>query len=164
MKHLPQTQWDAALGITGLIFLYGAKYGAKMLIRRYPKYSKQLNFFSLCRNIIVIVLATLLSFLINHFGHFTASPFKILGEVPAGFQNMGVPKFDPSLLSQILPNLVGVVVLQIMEHCSIATSLGKVADYKSKSEKKIARGVSQKKKTKNSPASFFVSKIFFSPS
>ncbi|CAO3596516.1 unnamed protein product [Absidia cylindrospora] len=130
LKHLPETQWDAALGVPGLLFLYAVKYGAKMLVRRYPKYSKQLTFISLCRNIILIVLATLFSFLINHFGNYTESPFKLTGNVPAGFQNMGVPTFDTSMLSQILPNLVGVVVLQIMEHCSIATSLGKVTDYK----------------------------------
>jgi sodium-independent sulfate anion transporter 11 len=132
LQNLPNTHWDAALGLSAVVFLYTVRYSTQKLARTYPKYAKYLNFLNISRNIIVIVLATFLSFLINHFGHFETSPFKILGQVPAGFQNMGVPHLDSSLLSLILPNMVGVVVLQVMEHCSIATSLGKMADYKSK--------------------------------
>ncbi|KAI8098509.1 sulfate transporter family-domain-containing protein [Halteromyces radiatus] len=130
LKNLPHSHWDVALGLPALVFLYGVRYFTTKFIHQYPKYSKYFFFLNISRNIIVVVFSTLLSFLINHFGHFTSSPFKILGVVPAGFQNMGVPTVDSSLLSKVLPNLVGVVVLQIMEHCSIATSLGKITDYK----------------------------------
>ncbi|KAI8335785.1 sulfate transporter family-domain-containing protein [Chlamydoabsidia padenii] len=130
LKNLPNTHWDAALGLTAVVFLYAVRYSTQKLARIYPHYAKYLSFINISRNIIVIIMATFLSFLINHFGHFETSPFKILGQVPAGFQNMGVPHLDSSLLSIILPNMVGVVVLQIMEHCSIATSLGKMTDYK----------------------------------
>ncbi|CAO3617938.1 unnamed protein product [Cunninghamella echinulata] len=127
---LPRTTWDAMIGISSLIYIYSVRYYSNVAAKRYPRYGKFFFYLNITRNIVALVGSTLLSFLINHLGKFEKSPFKILGVVPAGLQEMRVPTFDTSLIALALPNMVGVVVLQIMEHCSISTSLGKLSDYK----------------------------------
>ncbi|KAI9304814.1 sulfate transporter family-domain-containing protein, partial [Cunninghamella echinulata] len=127
---LPKTKWDAIIGISSLIYIYVIRYYMNIATQRYPRYSTYFFYINITRNIVAIIVSTIISYLINHLGHYENSPFKILGVVPAGLQELRVPTFDTSLISLALPNMVGVVVLQIMEHCSIAVSLGKLSDYK----------------------------------
>lgn len=77
-----------AFGLTGLLFLYGIRYGCQYLSKRYPKYSTHLFFFGIMRNGILIIFATLIVFLMN-IGKST-SPVSILKDIPAGFQAMAV--------------------------------------------------------------------------
>ncbi|CAO3617934.1 unnamed protein product [Cunninghamella echinulata] len=127
---LPKTSWDAIIGISSLVYIYVIRYYMNIATQRYPRYSTYFFYINITRNIVAIIVSTIISYLINHLGHYENSPFKILGVVPAGLQELRVPTFDTSLISLALPNMVGVVVLQIMEHCSIAVSLGKLSDYK----------------------------------
>ncbi|KAG0175391.1 hypothetical protein DFQ28_000933 [Apophysomyces sp. BC1034] len=128
--NLPHAHVDAAFGLLTLIWLYGVRYLCGRLSARYPNRARILFFFNNSRNIIAIVVTTLLSFLINHFGKYDKSPFNILGPVPAGFQEMGVATVDRSLASFVLKDLPGVAVLLVMEHCAISSSLGKTSDYR----------------------------------
>ncbi|KAG2225150.1 hypothetical protein INT45_009479 [Circinella minor] len=128
--HLNHSTVDAIFGVLTLIWLYGVRYLCTKLTHRYPKHALKFFFFNISRNVVVIVVTTFLSWVINHFGPYEKSPFGILGPVPPGFQLMGVPKIDSGLVSAIMPNIPSVVTLLIMEHCSIATSLGKQFDYR----------------------------------
>ncbi|KAI9490876.1 sulfate transporter family-domain-containing protein [Zychaea mexicana] len=128
--NLNHSTVDAIFGVLSLIWLYGVRYLCQYLTKRYPQHARKFFFFNISRNVVVIVFTTFLSWLINHFGHYETSPFGILGPVPAGFQNMGVPEIDSGLVAEIMPNIPSVVTLLIMEHCSIATSLGKQSDYR----------------------------------
>lgn len=132
LKALPEAKIDALIGILSLVWLYGVKYSCKYLTRRYSKYARPLFYFNIARNIIVLVFTTFLSWLINHFGHMEESPFGILGPVPSGFKLMGIPEVKTDLLAQVSSFLPSMVVLLIMEHCAISTSLGKKSDYRSK--------------------------------
>ncbi|KAL0082152.1 sulfate transporter family-domain-containing protein [Phycomyces blakesleeanus] len=129
LQALPRAKVDAAFGLISLAWLYGIKYLSAWLTKKYPQHTSKIFFLNTSRNIVVIVFSTLISYLINHFGNYQTSPFSILGTVPSGFQNMGVPSLDPSLASSLISYMPGVVVLLIMEHCAIATSLGKSSDY-----------------------------------
>ncbi|KAI9314859.1 sulfate transporter family-domain-containing protein [Dichotomocladium elegans] len=129
MANIPNTRVDAAIGILSLVLLYAAKYLSKYLTYRYPHQARIIFFANISRNIVILVLTTFLSWLINHFGKFEESPFAIIGPVPSGFQLMGVPHIEPSLLSRVFSDLPSVVVLLVMEHCAIATSIGKRSDY-----------------------------------
>ncbi|KAI9275809.1 sulfate transporter family-domain-containing protein [Phascolomyces articulosus] len=130
LKALPEASIDALIGILSLVWLYGVKYACKYLAKRYQRYKTGILYFSMSRNVIVLIFTTFLSWLINHFGHHAESPFTILGPVPPGFQNMGVPKLDKDLIAHVFPNFPSMVVLLIMEHCSIASSLGQSSDYR----------------------------------
>ncbi|KAI7864937.1 sulfate transporter family-domain-containing protein [Spinellus fusiger] len=130
LQGLPHATVDAAFGIISFAWLYSIKYACIYLSKHYAHHKNKIFFLSISRNIVVIVVSTLISYLVNHFGNYEKSPFTILGPVPPGFQNMGVPKVDHSLLSYVITYMPGVVVLLIMEHCAISSSLGKTSDYR----------------------------------
>ncbi|KAK4515531.1 Dicer-like protein 1 [Mucor velutinosus] len=128
--NLHHSTVDAAFGVSALIYLYGVKYLAQYLMRKYPQHNRLIFFFNTSRSIVVLVFGTLLCFMINHFGQFSTSPIKIIGDVPAGFNHMAVPVVKPDLLGFFASDLPGIVVLLVMEHGAISTSLGKVQDYR----------------------------------
>ncbi|KAF1798551.1 sulfate transporter family-domain-containing protein [Mucor lusitanicus] len=128
--NLHHSTVDAAFGVSALIYLYGVKYLAQYLMRKYPQHNRLIFFFNTSRSIVVLVFGTLLCFMINHFGQFATSPIKIIGDVPAGFNHMAVPVVKPDLLGFFASDLPGIVVLLVMEHGAISTSLGKVQDYR----------------------------------
>ncbi|SAM08448.1 hypothetical protein [Absidia glauca] len=126
-KHLPGAQLDVAFGLTGLLFLYGIRYGCQYLSKRYPKYSTHLFFFGIMRNGILIIFATLIVFLMN-IGK-TTSPVSILKDIPAGFQAMAVPRVDTESISAIASSLPSGIIILILEHCAIAKSFGRINNY-----------------------------------
>lgn len=130
--NLHHSTVDAAFGVSALIYLYGVRYLSQHLMRKYPNHNRLIFFFNTSRSIIVLVFGTLLCFMINHFGQFATSPIKIIGDVPAGFNHMAVPVVKPDLLGFFASDLPGIVVLLVMEHGAISTSLGKVQDYRGK--------------------------------
>jgi sodium-independent sulfate anion transporter 11 len=130
LMNLHHSTLDAAFGLSALVYLYGVKYTSQYLMRRYPQHNRLIFFFNTSRSIVVLVFGTLVCFMINRFGHFEKSPMSIIGEVPAGFNHMAVPAIKTDLLSLFISDLPGIVVLIIMEHGAIATSLGKASDYK----------------------------------
>ncbi|KAI9486438.1 MAG: sulfate transporter family-domain-containing protein [Benjaminiella poitrasii] len=127
---LNQSTVDAALGVSALAYLYGVKYLCIYLNRRYPQYSRIIFFFNITRSIVVLVLSTLLCYLINHFGNFEKSPVNIIGQVPAGLNNVSVPAVKPGILGLFASDFPGIIILLFLEHGAIATSLGKTSDYK----------------------------------
>ncbi|KAH8554789.1 sulfate transporter family-domain-containing protein [Umbelopsis sp. PMI_123] len=140
-QQLPQTQVDVAFGLVGLVWLYGVRFGANYLTRRYPKYERTLFFINIMRNGILVIFGTLIAYLIN-IGKST-SPISILKTVPAGFTAMGVPNVEISLLQAIAPNLPSVVLILILEHVAIAKSFGRINDYRiNPNQEIIALGVS----------------------
>ncbi|CAO3692550.1 hypothetical protein G6F70_004352 [Rhizopus microsporus] len=126
-KNLPNTKLDVAFGLSGLVWLYGVRYGCQYLSRRYPKYSTTFFFFSIMRNGLLIIFATLIAFLIN-IGK-TTSPISILKTVPAGFQAMAVPTITANSISSVASSLPSGVIILILEHVAIAKSFGRINDY-----------------------------------
>jgi sodium-independent sulfate anion transporter 11 len=132
LANLNHARIDAAFGVISVAFLYAVKYLAQYLTRRYPQYARPLFFFSITRSIVVMVVSTLVTFLVNHYGHYEKSPIQILGPIQAGFQDMGVPHIKGSVLSQLVSDIPSIVVLLIMEHGAVSSSLGSISDYKGK--------------------------------
>ncbi|ORX88403.1 sulfate permease [Basidiobolus meristosporus CBS 931.73] len=125
---LGRTKLDAVFGFTGLIWLYGIRWGVGYFSKKYPRLERPLFFFGISRNAILIIFATLISFLIN-IGK-TTSPISILKNVPSGFREVRVPVMDSELISQVASSLPVVTLVLIMEHVAIAKSFGRVNDYK----------------------------------
>lgn len=130
LMNLNHSTIDAVFGISALVYVYTVKYTSQYLMRRYPQHNRWIFFFNTSRSIVVLVFGTLICFMINHFGHFEKSPISIIGDVPAGFNHMAVPTIKMDLLSFFISDLPGIVVLIVMEHGAISTSLGKASDYK----------------------------------
>ncbi|KAL9549035.1 hypothetical protein MBANPS3_005399 [Mucor bainieri] len=126
-KGLPNTKLDVAFGLSGLVWLYGVRYGCTWLGKRYPKYSTHFFFLSIMRNGVLVIFGTLIAFLIN-IGKST-SPISILKTVPAGFQAMGVPHVSTDLISAVASSLPSGVIILVLEHVAIAKSFGRINDY-----------------------------------
>ncbi|OLN94352.1 Sulfate permease 2-like protein 2 [Colletotrichum chlorophyti] len=128
LKALPKTKMDAAMGLTALFMLYGLRSLFTTMAKRYPQKSKLFFFLSTLRTVFVILLYTMISWLVNM--HRRSNPaFKILGTVPRGFQNAGVPKMDAGLISSFLPFLPASVIVMVIEHVAISKSFGRVNNY-----------------------------------
>ncbi|KAI9268492.1 sulfate transporter family-domain-containing protein [Helicostylum pulchrum] len=126
-KHLPDTKLDVAFGLSGMVWLYGVRFGCQYLTKRYPKYTTQLFFISIMRNGVLVIFATLIAFLIN-IGK-TVSPISILKTVPPGFQAMHVPNISTDLISAVASSLPSGVIILILEHVAISKSFGRINDY-----------------------------------
>ncbi|KAI9303755.1 sulfate transporter family-domain-containing protein [Cunninghamella echinulata] len=126
-KNLPETKLDVAFGLTGLLWLYGVRFLCDHLSNKYPNYRSHFFYFSITRNAIVVIAGTLIAYLIS-IGK-TTSPIYVLGQVPSGFQAMGVPRIDAEIITAISPNLPSAILILILEHVAIAKSFGRVNDY-----------------------------------
>ena len=83
LKHLPETKLDAALGLTGLFLLYLIRYVLTSAAERYPGHKRLIFFANTMRTVVVILLYTMISWLVNM--HRRDTPlFHVLGAVPKG--------------------------------------------------------------------------------
>lgn len=83
LKHLGDTNLDAAMGLSALVFLYLIRYGFATAAERYPRFRRILFFANTMRTVFVILLYTLISWAVNH-SRRNDPMFKILGSVPKG--------------------------------------------------------------------------------
>jgi sodium-independent sulfate anion transporter 11 len=68
--------------------------------------------------------------------------FGILGDVPTGFQNMGVPKVDGQIIGRFTSRLPASVIILLIEHIAISKSFGRVNNYTiNPSQELIAIGI-----------------------
>ncbi|CAD6960104.1 unnamed protein product [Tilletia controversa] len=133
LKALPQTNINAAFGLTALAFLYIVRGFCNYGARRWPRLSRTFFFISVLRNAFVIIVLTVASKLwLNKYnvGSKPKYPISILKDVPRGFQHMGQPDLNRNLLTAIAPELPVSVIVLLLEHIAIAQSFGRVNNYK----------------------------------
>ncbi|KAK0522149.1 Sulfate permease 2 [Tilletia horrida] len=133
LKALPQTNLNAAFGLSALAFLYLVRGFCNYGARRWPRLQRTFFFISVLRNAFVIIVLTIASKLwLNKYnvGKKPKFPISILKDVPRGFKHMGQPNLQPSLLSAIAPELPVSVIVLLLEHIAIAQSFGRVNNYK----------------------------------
>uniref|UniRef100_A0A1D1Y0I0 Putative sulfate permease C3H7.02 n=1 Tax=Anthurium amnicola TaxID=1678845 RepID=A0A1D1Y0I0_9ARAE len=147
LAGLPKTQYDAIFGFLSLIYLYCVKYGSRYAGKRWPNHERLFFFIEILRNITVVIIATIFSFVVN-IGKKT-SPISILKTIPSGL-HVGVPNVGSDMFSELGMRLVSVIFILILEHVAIAKSFGRINDYKiTESQEFIAIGVT------NAVGSFF---------
>lgn len=83
LKGLPRSKLDAALGLTALVMLYGARAGFSYLAKKQPQRAKLYFFLSTLRTAFVILLYTAISAGVN-LHHRKKPKFGILKDVPRG--------------------------------------------------------------------------------
>ena len=115
LKYLPTARIDAAMGVTALAMLYmirsSCNYGAK----KYPHRAKLFFFASTLRTVFVILFYTMISAAVNlHRKDNTL--FKVIGEVPRGFQNAAVPRVDARIIKTFANQLPASVIVLLIEH------------------------------------------------
>ncbi|GAA5938298.1 SLC26/SulP family anion transporter [Sporobolomyces koalae] len=145
LKHLPDTKLDAAYGLSGLAFLYVARYTLRHIEQkaRNPIIKRIAFFATTLRTAFVIIMLTVFSWV--HLRHKAVADYdiSILKSVPSGFQELGQPKLPTKLLSLIAPQLPVSTIILLLEHIAIAKSFGRVNNYRVRSDQElVAIGVS----------------------
>ncbi|KAJ1949805.1 hypothetical protein EC988_004621, partial [Linderina pennispora] len=123
-KNIRYCDINAALGLTALALLYFIRWGSGYCSRRWPGYHRLFFFMDTLRTAFVILLYTLVSFLVNHSRHDNPR-FSILGDIPRGFKNIGVPHISSDILSAAAGRIPSAVIVLVIEHVSIAKSFGR---------------------------------------
>lgn len=145
LKNLPNTQLDAALGLTALLMLYLIRSGFNYLAGKQPHRQKTWFFCNTLRTAFVILLYTMISWLMNlnlpnHDSEL--SPISIIGDVPRGFQVTEKPRVTADIISIFADKLPATVIVLLIEHISISKSFGRVNGYKiDPSQEMVAIGV-----------------------
>jgi sodium-independent sulfate anion transporter 11 len=130
LRNLGGTKLDAALGLTCLFTLYAIRASCNYAAKKFPTQRKKIFFISTLRVVFVILLYTLVSYLVNRGAHNAAkAPFKILGDVPRGFQNAAVPTINTHIISLFANQIPASVIVLLIEHIAIAKSFGRVNNY-----------------------------------
>jgi sodium-independent sulfate anion transporter 11 len=86
LKNLPDSDLNAAIGLSALTMLYVIRFTCGYLAKRYPTKQRMFFFISTLRTAFVILLYVLISYLCNrtHRSNGTKPIFTTLGDVPRG--------------------------------------------------------------------------------
>ncbi|KAI9711393.1 MAG: Sulfate permease 2 [Chrysothrix sp. TS-e1954] len=128
LQNLDKTKLDAAIGLTGLLMLYLIKYTFVYLAKRYPAKRKGFFFANTLRTVFVILLYTLIGWLVN-MHHREKPKFKILGHVPRGFTDAGVPTVNKTIIKSFAGQLPVTIIVMLIEHIAISKSFGRINNY-----------------------------------
>lgn len=147
LKHLPESNLNAAMGVSALFLLYFLRESFSYCAKKWPRYQKVWFFANTLRTVFVILLYTLISWLVNmHHRGLDGQPppkFSLIGAVPRGFQNMNVPVVKAEVIKAYANHLPGAVIVLLIEHIAISKSFGRVNNYTiNPSQELIAIGVS----------------------
>jgi solute carrier family 26 (sodium-independent sulfate anion transporter), member 11 len=146
LRQLGDCTVDAAMGLTALLMLYLIRYTFNTLAKKQPHRRKLWFFCNTLRTAFVILLYTMIAWLVNlHVPKAKAaksSPFKILGHVPRGFTDAGVPRVDSTVVNLFTSQIPVSIIVVLIEHISIAKSFGRINNYTiNPSQELIAIGV-----------------------
>ncbi|CAK7235996.1 hypothetical protein SCUCBS95973_009456 [Sporothrix curviconia] len=122
---------DTAVGLSSLVLLYLVRFASGRLAARYPSRSRAIFFVATLRTVVVILLCTLVSWLVNKDTRRSRQPphFAILLTVPAGFRDVGVPSLTAGLVQKLAGHLPAATVVLLLEHMAIAKSFGRTSHY-----------------------------------
>ncbi|KAH7319889.1 sulfate transporter family-domain-containing protein [Stachybotrys elegans] len=128
LKGLPNTQLDAAIGLSCIALLFAIQITCNKMEVRQPLKKKTWSFLSSLRMTFVMLLYILISYLV-HRADSTNRRFQIVGTIEPGFQAANVPRPDMRLMTTVLPQLPAVVIILIIEHIAIAKAMGRMFNY-----------------------------------
>ncbi|EAQ93642.1 hypothetical protein CHGG_01877 [Chaetomium globosum CBS 148.51] len=142
LQGLPRTTLDAAMGLSALAMLYLIRAGCSFAAKRWPQHQRLAFFLSTLRTVFVILLYTMISWLVNRGLPKDQVKFKILLDVPRGFQNAAVPVLNQRIASNLASYLPATVIVLLIEHIAISKSFGRVNNYTiNPSQEMVAIGV-----------------------
>jgi sodium-independent sulfate anion transporter 11 len=143
LQGLPRTTLDAAMGLTALTMLYAIRAVCSYSAKRWPKHQRLIFFLSTLRTVFVILLYTMISWLVNRGLPKDQIKFKLLLDVPRGFQHAAVPVLNQKIASHLAGYLPATVIVLLIDHIAISKSFGRVNNYTiNPSQEMVAIGVS----------------------
>ncbi|KJZ77866.1 hypothetical protein HIM_02503 [Hirsutella minnesotensis 3608] len=126
LKNLPNVQLDAAMGLTALFALYLIRYALTRAAERFPRHKRIIFFANTMRTVVIIVLYTLVSWLVNM--HRRSSP---------AFRVFGMPEFRKCQAASFL-----ILALTFRPPSLSSKSFGRVNNYAiDPSQEMVAIGV-----------------------
>ncbi|OQE36956.1 hypothetical protein PENCOP_c011G01354 [Penicillium coprophilum] len=129
LRYLPTAQgYDAAMGLTALVLLYGLRSGFTYGAEKCPRFAKIFFFLGALRTVFIIALYALISLGVNH--HRRGNPaFAVVGTVPQGFDQAGVPVLNTKVIKLIVSQLPASVICLLIEHIAVSKTFGRVNNY-----------------------------------
>ncbi len=142
-KNISTANWrDCIFGLASLLILMCLK----TTVQKLNGSVKHIWMLGVARSTIVVCLGTLISFLVNQSVVAEGLPTlnTTLGLVPSGFTVVGLPTLPSTVsIGSVLSVLPTLMILSLLEHISVAKSLGKKAGYTpSTSQESLALGLS----------------------
>ena len=128
LRALPNCSVDAGFGLVTLFLLYFFRWYLNHLSEKVPNYRRALFFALVMRSGLIIILATMVSWLVCRGKD--PYPIAILKTVPRGFQNVGPPLVTRELAAAVASKLLAALVILVLEHIAIAKSFGRINNYK----------------------------------
>ena len=142
LQGLPRSTLDAAMGLSALAMLYLIRACCSLAAKRWASHQRVFFFLSTLRVVFVILLYTLISFLVNRGLPEDQVKFKIVLDVPRGFQNAAVPVLNRRIAENLVGYLPATVIVLLIEHIAISKSFGRVNNYTiNPSQEMVAIGV-----------------------
>ncbi|KAJ5971463.1 sulfate anion transporter [Penicillium vulpinum] len=129
LKYLPSAQgYDAAMGLTALALLYALRSGFNYGAEKVPRFAKVFFFLGALRTVFIIALYALISLGVNQ--HRRNNPaFALVGLVPQGFDQAGVPVLKPDVIKLVVSQLPACVICLLIEHIAVSKTFGRVNNY-----------------------------------
>lgn len=138
LKHLPDSNVNAAFGLIPLFILYLWKFLTEYGMKRWPRKKPWFFYTQQLRNAIVIIVATAISWGIVHpqlvksgesKSKFSSS-IKTIGVVPSGLRHVGVMTVPDGIISDMASEIPVSTIILLLEHIAISKSFGRINDYK----------------------------------
>jgi len=118
LQNLPETNLYAlALGIGALLLFFALEH-------TFPR---------LPGSLVVVMLSIILVWLTG----LEAKGVEIVGAIPQGLPEIGIPVFSPGQVELVFPLAIGLFVLSFVEISSIARTYGKAHDYKTDNNQEL---------------------------
>ncbi|PFH55560.1 hypothetical protein XA68_18037 [Ophiocordyceps unilateralis] len=128
IRHLPNIKLDAAMGLSALFALYFIRYSLARAAKGFPSKKRIFFFVNTMRTVVIILLYTVVSWLVNM--HRRDDPaFRVLGTIPKGFRQAGIPKMPSGIISHFASHLPVAIVVMLAEHIAISKSFGRINNY-----------------------------------
>ncbi|AEY98898.1 FAGR077Cp [Eremothecium gossypii FDAG1] len=141
LKHLKDTNMNAAFGLVPLVLLFLWKWicgslGPRLVDRylqfkpsRASRWNAAFFYLQALRNAVIIVVFTAISWGISRH-KLEKPPISLLGKVPSGLKNVGPLELPEGLVEKLLPELPAATIILLLEHIAIAKSFGRINNYK----------------------------------
>ncbi|KAK5987960.1 Sulfate permease 2 [Cladobotryum mycophilum] len=129
LRSLPNTQLDAAIGLSSIVLLFTIRGFCSKMEEQRPSQKRMWSLISSSRLTFTMSLFTLISYIVHRNTPLTETKFVTVGHIDPGFQHAHIPRPNTDLLGHILPQLPAVVIILVIEHIAIAKAMGRLHNY-----------------------------------
>lgn len=138
LKHLPDSNVNAAFGLVPLFILYTWKFLTEYGMKRWPRHKQWFFYTQQLRNAIVLIVATAISWGVVHpeLTRFDGTKkqfkgtIKTIGVVPSGLRHVGVMTVPDGIINDMASEIPVSTIILLLEHIAISKSFGRINDYK----------------------------------